>query len=75
MENGRIEPLRALPVHREAQPCLQPPQYAKYIQCTLIFPLMGIPQTQGPKPLAVGPTFLVCLQEAPLGGSWPLAAA
>ena len=37
------EPLRALPVHREAQPCLQPPQWAKYIQCTLIFPLMGIP--------------------------------
>ena len=24
---------------------------------------------------AVAPTFLVCLQEAPLGGSWPLAAA
>ena len=41
MESGRIEPLRALPVHREAQPCLQPPQWAKYVQCTLIFPLMG----------------------------------
>ena len=37
MENGRIEPLRALPVHREAQPCLQPPQWAKYID----FPLDG----------------------------------
>ena len=46
MESGRIEPFRALPVHREAQPCLQPPQWAKYIQCTLIFPLKGIPQTQ-----------------------------
>ena len=42
MENGRIEPLRALPVHREAQPCLQPPQWAKYIQCTLIFPLISL---------------------------------
>ena len=75
MENGRIEVFRALPVHREAQPCFQPPQWAKYIQGTLIFPLMGIPQTQGPKPSPVTPTFLACLQEAPLGGSWPLAAA
>ena len=37
------------------------------------FPLDGIPQS--PKLSAVAPTFLVCLQEAPLGGSWPLAAA
>ena len=40
MENGRLEPLRALSVHREAQ-------RAKHIQCTLIF---GIPQTQRSKP-------------------------
>ena len=31
MESGRIEPLRAPPVHREAQLCLQPPQWAKYL--------------------------------------------
>ena len=31
MENGRIEPLRALPVHREAQLCLQLPK-AKYVR-------------------------------------------
>ena len=43
MESGRIEPLRAPPTHREAQPCLQPPQWTKHIQCTLISPLMGIP--------------------------------
>ena len=28
MESGRVEPLRAPPVHREAQPCLQPPHWA-----------------------------------------------
>ena len=32
MENGRIEPLRALPVHRGAQLCLQPPLWAKSLQ-------------------------------------------
>ena len=62
MENGRIEPLRALPVHREAQPCLQPPQWAKYIQCTLFFFLMDA-------------HIFSDLLGGPLKGSWPLAAA
>ena len=73
MENGRLEPLRALPVYREAQPCLQPIEWAKYIQCTLIFPLMGIPQTLAQNPSNDAPTFSATFQEAPGGG--PLAAA
>ena len=67
MESGRIEPLRALPVHREAQPCLR-----HLSQCTLIFPLKGIPQTQGTEPSNDAPIFGL-LPEAPLkglGGVW-----
>ena len=39
------------------------------------FPLDGNTPNPRSQALAVAPTFLVCLQEAPLGGSWPLAAA
>ena len=62
----RIEPLQTLPVHREAQPCLQPPQWAKQKQCTFI-PLYGntIISNNGPHTFGLGA----------LGGSWPLAAA
>ena len=63
MESGRIEPLRALPAHREAQPCLQPPQcqiYTMYID----FPLDGNTLNPTSKVSAVTPTFSVTLAAA-----------
>ena len=41
MESGRIEPFRALPVHREAQPCLQPPLLGQIYTMYIDFPLDG----------------------------------
>ena len=50
MENGRVEPLRALPVHREAQPPV-----GQISTMYIDFPLDRKPQTQGPKPHADAP--------------------
>ena len=63
MENGRIEPLRALPVHGEAP-----------VGQTLIFPNMKIPTNTKPCRLRFPSEKLLKAPEAP-GGIWrPLEA-
>ena len=49
MDSGRIEPLQALPVHQEAQLCLQHP-VGQICTMHIDFLLKGIPQTEGQKP-------------------------
>ena len=70
MENGRIEPLRAPSMHQEAQPRLQPPQWAKqkhYID----FPLDGNTLNPTPRSLKRRPCIFSLLPKGRLGGPGP----